>query len=199
MTFSRSFVLVGAVALIWAAACGGTAIIDPPDGAGASGAAGGTGGTTTTSNGGSTTVSSGCDCTDANDCEQFTDECSTAQCNDCDCSYDSLPDGTPCSVGLCADSVCVECLNDEDCGPGGSCEAGTCVADVFGVCESACSAFDLCFGGGDPQCIDACIQDVADCSSSDLIELDQCTQTWLSVCDIDNWTACVPMSCVGNM
>lgn len=169
-------------------ACGGTAIVDPPDDDGTGGSATGT---TSTSMGGSTSVSSGCDCFDDFDCPQDI-ECQLPRCNDCECTSDDAPDGTPCSAGVCADGQCVACLNDEDCGPGAVCVEGSCVGDLFAVCDEVCELIEMCIGPDPgPTCFDGCVMDLGDCTEGQIGEVAQCTDVLIPACDVDAWINCM--------
>ncbi|MEQ9322492.1 MAG: hypothetical protein RIF41_25220 [Polyangiaceae bacterium] len=176
-------------------ACGGTAIVDPPDDDGSGGS---TGTSSTTSSGGSTSVSSGCDCVSDADCPGNFD-CQLPRCTDCECALDDAPDGTTCSAGVCADGQCVTCLNDEDCGPGAVCVEGSCVGDLFVVCDEACQLIDLCLGPGPgPSCFDECVMDLSDCTDAEIAQVAQCSTVLAQNCDGDAWIGCMQgIGCLG--
>lgn len=63
------------------------------------------------------------------DCEDETNECTAARCNETNqCVDEPVTDGTPCTGGQCNSGQCVECVADSDCASATNCtEAATCV------------------------------------------------------------------------
>lgn len=63
------------------------------------------------------------------DCEDETNECTAARCNETNqCVDEPVTDGTPCTGGQCNSGQCVECVADSDCAAATNCtEAATCV------------------------------------------------------------------------
>jgi hypothetical protein len=93
-------------------------------------------------------------CNDAA-CAQASTECISCSCLEglvCDC--DPLPQGTPCSGGVCVEGGCVECLDNSGCLNGGTCVQNLCVG-------AACT--DSVLNGGETD-VDCGGPDCAPCS-----------------------------------
>lgn len=112
------------------------------------------------------------------------DECHAWTCEDNACVPVNMPARTKCATGVCSDdpvSVCVGCLEYEDC-PGGQCRDRTCSRCDDGIQNGWETGIDCGGGGACKDCLGTACQVAGDCKSGFCEDGTCCVATCDDVC-----------------